>query len=710
MEKRDTASYLDTLGTAILAITLFLLPVFFLTNVTDFFIIPKQILIIASTLVLLIIWGVRIIAERKIVFTVNPLNLPIAIFGAAILISAFLSRNRFDSLLQTIPAVFAILLFYAVVNTVKNKRAFATILAAFVLGGAASSIIGIAYYFKFYFLPIPAIQNPFFNTFGSVIQELIYLIPILVFTLFYLGRSVGFPKFKLSENLKNDYGFFIQIFSFAAVAAGVALIAYQIVFLPNKPILLPYIYGFQTAFASISQDAQRFILSLLFGSGYGTFLFDFSRYKLPSFNLEQNIWNLSFAFSSSYLLELIATSGMVGALSYLAIIFVAIKTRVGKNPLFTAVLVGFALSLILPFAYGSIAMLFILLGIYVSYLNISEAKKVYDVALTLIASKRGIWSFETTQDTDSRKSESTILPGVVFLLILLLAGGVGFFSYKFIVSDLKFTESLKQAGLNNGQKTYQLEAEAIRDFPYRADYHRIFSQVNLALANSLATNIKEGTPPNAQLQQNIITLLQQAINSGRSAVIISPMTSVNWQNLSQIYRSLINVGQNADQFAIASMNQAIALDPYNPNLYVQLGGIYYQLQQWDNAQNQFQVAINLKRDFANAYYNLGHVLEGKGNLESALASYQIVRQLSRDNKANLDKIDAEIKVLEARIGEAARAQKEIKPETEQPPLSISTPTTNIPPQKPPVKISPPPTGAAQTTPTPSPSPSVSPTP
>src|SRR6185436_12741599 len=107
--------------------------------------------------------------------------------------------------------------------------------------------------------------------------------------------------------------------------------------------------------------------------------------------------------------------------------------------------------------------------------------------------------------------------------------------------------------------------------PYRSDYHRIFSQVNLALANSLAASVPAGSTPSQQVQQNIVALLQQSINSGRNAVTLAPLNSINWQNLSVIYRSLINVGQNADQFSLASVNQAIALDPYNPQLYIQAG-------------------------------------------------------------------------------------------------------------------------------------------
>ncbi|KKR91793.1 MAG: Radical SAM domain protein [Candidatus Woesebacteria bacterium GW2011_GWA1_41_13b] len=696
MLEKDTVSYIDTISTFIISLTLFFLPLFFLLNTTDFFIIPKQLLIIGATLILIILWGVKVLLARKIILNASPLNLPIAVFAITILVSSILSKNRFDALIQVVPVFFAVLFFLSLVNNIRERKSFSIVLSAFVLGAALSSIVTIAYYFKFYFLPFASLQNQFFNTFGSITQQLIFLIPVFVISLFYLLQKIGFPRVKFGQDLKTDFGFFVQLLSGVTILAGLILIAYQIIALPNKPIVLPYIYGFQTAAAAISQEAQRFIVSLLFGSGYGTYLVDFTRFKPPSFNLEQNIWNLTFSFSSSYFLELIATVGILGALSFIFILVSLFKTRAPRNPLFAAAIASFALSFLLPFAYIAVVELFILLAIYVSYLNISEDKRVYDVVLTLVASKKGLFSFEALSEGSHSEAgaESPILPAVVILFVAIFTGFFGFWVLRFTSSDIKFAESLRQASLNNAQKTYDLQTRAISDFPYRSDYHRIFSQMNLALANSLAQNLKDQNQ-NTQLQQNFLALLQQSIGSGRSAVILSPQTSLNWQNLSQIYRALINVGQNAEQFAVASQNQAIALDPYNPLLYIQLGGIYYQMKQYDPAQNQFQVAVNLKRDFANAYYNLGHVLEEKGALEEALLNYQIVRQLSSGDKQNLEKIEGEIKALEARLDEQARqakigAAKKVESETEQTPLSISSPSTNIPPIKPQIKISPPP--------------------
>jgi tetratricopeptide (TPR) repeat protein len=304
-----------------------------------------------------------------------------------------------------------------------------------------------------------------------------------------------------------------------------------------------------------------------------------------------------------------------------------------------------------------------------------------------------------------------ILPVIIFVITLIIAvfvlfyltgsGGTPRKGYVALVnSDIKFAKSFSQQALRSGTETYNLETQAISEYPYRSDYYRLFSQINLALAANLVT-AQQGRAPSQEVQNNIIALLQQSINSARQAVTLSPLTSIDWQNLGQIYRNLIGVGQNAEQFAVASYNQAITLNPSNPGLRIELGGVYYQLKQWDLAQNQFTIAAQLKNDYANAYYNLGHVLEEKGDLQNALTQYQTVAQLVANDKPNLDKINSEIKALQEKIGtEQANIQTK-QPTTDTTPLGVDKPAAEFPPKDPKEKIPPPPKGVV--------TPSVSPT-
>lgn len=690
MNKKDLISYIDSASFILVTLTLFLFPVFFLTNTSDFFVLPKQILVTLITVVLMVLWGAKIMINREVAFRSSAFNFPVFLFGAITLLTALLARNTFDSLLQAIPLVFVLIFYFALTNSLHNKQQFNVALSALALGGVLSSLLSLIYLMNVFILPFPQIQNRFFTTLGSPIQHIIYLLPVLALSVFYVYKR--YTKSGLS-GITSDYNYIIHLVSSILILAGVGLNVYKIFFRDEKPIVLPFQYGIQIAMGAISQDSARQVLSLLFGSGYGTFLTDFARFKPASFNLEQSIWNLTFSFSSSYFLELIATVGILGTLAFLFIFARVVQSGMNRatSPLFLAVIVTFILSFLLPFSYTVVFLMFALLGFYSVYLFFENDKRVYNLRVNLVALKEGLFSVNDEGHTEPapRRGNGSIFPALIMAVVLIPSVFVGWYTVRLVLSDMKFTQSLSPQVLNNGQRTYDLERQALQLFPYRSDYYRIFSQVNIALANSLINSIPQGQQPTEEAQQTVIALLQQSINSGRAAVRIAPLNPANWENLARIYRSLINVGQNAEQFAAASLNQAIALNQYDPTKFVELGGIFYQLGQFDAAQQQFQQAINLKPDYANAYYNLGHALQAKGDFQNALIQFKVVRDLAKEDKANLEQIDKEIKALEENAGNAGD-QTNTQP-ANQGPLQVNQPQTQIPAQGEPVEIPAPPT-------------------
>ena len=700
MKNTEAIQYTKSISLVIIALSLFLLPLFFMVNTTDFFIYPKQVLMIFATLALLILWAVRSYFEQKIIIRTSPFNLPVFLFGAIVLVSSLLAPNTYDSLLQAVPLLLTLVFYFVTVNTIDNRNAFNVALSALMLGAVVSSLISLLYFFNLFIFPFPAIQSQYFTTFGSPVQHIAYLLPIVLLSSIYVWKRYKAGSLK---EFGRDYNLIIHVVSSILIVLGIALTIYKVAALPQKPIVLPFDYGFQIALASIAQDTGRMLLSFLFGSGYGTYLVDFTRFQPVTFNLEENLWNLSFSFSSSYLLELVSTIGVLGVLAYIFIFLRTIKTRTNPtNPLFIAVLTAFVLSALISYSYILATLLFVLLAFYCVYLFLEGDKRVDDVVISLVTFKQGLLAFESETESNRHRArtEGVAFPIVAIVFALLLSGFVGFFGTKLLLSDITFAKSLQQDALTSGQDTYDLQRSAmdpnsISGFPYKSDYYRVFSQVNLALANSLVTNL-QGASPSAQQQQTILALLQQSINSARAAATLSPMTPANWENLSQVYRSLIGVGQNSEQFAVASLQQAIRLYPYNPRLYIALGGIFYQLGAYDQAINQFQIAASLKNDYANAYYNLGHAYEAKEDFQNALTNYQVVRQLVANDKESVAQIDKEIAALQGKAQTQANAPTDVKPSDNQDPLEVNEPNPQFPErdEDEKIEVSPPPQGPA----------------
>lgn len=716
--KEELTSYLNSIVILLLSVLFIGLPILFVTFTTDFFSLPKQALAGTVVLISLIIFVFKTIIERDFRLRRTIFDLPLVLLILSASLSSFFAVNRSDSLITLVTFLFAAFSFFVIVNFVRKINSFFWLIATLGAGAAFASIISILSYLKVYILPFPFTQTPTFTPLGALMDQAVYLIILLPIAIFFVRKkssqveqTVNYEGAQAQSPVPSGTGQSERSVLKMATATvvliilfiGFSITAYQL-FNPTtgsgqKLTILPYQYGFQTAFAAISQDTQRSVQGFLFGSGYGTFLTDFTRFKQALINQDSTLWSLVFIRSSSFALELLATTGILGILSFIFLTLRTIKILLARGTLFTnPISISLMLSIIalfvLPVGFTIIVLFFILLAMFSVFqgFNREEQKSFFDIELQLVALKKGLFNLETFTTPfastlpsahQDQKNKSRILPVIFGVTILSLVGSLGYFGIRYLISDIEFQSSLVAASENQAQQTYQKQNNAILIFPYRDGYYRVFSQSNLALANSLAIQQSQAASPSADTQRTIYTLIQQSINAGRTATSIAPLTSLNWQNLSSIYRSLIGFGQNAENFAVVTQQQAILLDPNNPQGYIVLGGIYYQLGLWENAQNQFQIALNLKPDFPNGRYNLGHALESKGDLVNALIEYEKVKNLVADDQNSLAIISREIEVIQNKIKEGETAS--IPPST-TPPLNLSTPSAQLPPQTPPVEI------------------------
>lgn len=706
--KNEFISYLENVMLLVIGVVLLAFPLVFTSLTTDAFTLPKQILLASGVVLSIVLFGVKMIAEGRVKVRTSPFDIPVLVMMLVVLVSALFANNRYDALIAAVPFLFAGFFYFIIVNVVKKEKSLLFVLATLTLGAVLSSLLTILSFFKIYPLPLAYTHTQAFTPMGSLLDQAIYLALVLpvagyfVYTLIVglnnrRQHAVPFEEGK-KEVVKPD----LRNVGFSVAAVIIALGLVTTVYMlatTQKPLILPFETGFQTAFASISQDTGHVFKSFLLGSGFGTYVTDFTRFKSAAFNNNATLWSFTFFQSSSFVLELLATTGLLGLLAFLFIIYRVVRERHFFVPLILAIIAAF----ILPFTFTLQALLFILLGLFAVTRAQTHARRYAEQEFYLVALKRGL--IAPGPDGEAQRTYSKFLPIIFSLLMIVVIGVMTYFAVKFVVSDVTFQSSLVAQSQNNAQATYKLETQAISQFPWRDAYYRIFSQTNLRIANSLAAAQPQGASPSAQVQNNIVTLIQQAITAGRSAVTVSPQSASNWNNLSSIYRALIGFGQNADQFAVITNQQAIALDPNNPQQYISLGGIYYQIQQWDEASRQFQLAVQLKPDYANAYYNLGHALESKGDsqsLEQALSMYQTVKQLVSGNKASVKQINIEIKALQDKIGQQKNGQQANTntPTGEaqnQAPLDVNQSGTQLPERNPKVNI---PSPAVTLTPTP----------
>lgn len=83
-----------------------------------------------------------------------------------------------------------------------------------------------------------------------------------------------------------------------------------------------------------------------------------------------------------------------------------------------------------------------------------------------------------------------------------------------------------------------------------------------------------------------------------------------------------NIREGRISLGLASLQEAVELDPDNAVYRNALGVAQLQLRRWPEAQASFEQAISIEPTYAEAYHNLGLAYASQNQLDKAIASYR----------------------------------------------------------------------------------------
>lgn len=589
----------------ILYIVLVLFPVFFLSNYTSPFVIGKVILLVTGVLLLTLCFIGKSLIKGSIRFVSGNFDMGILLLALVYLISTiFITPNKMEAyfLPGTTTFVLAGSLLYFIINQFDAKTKIGGSYALLISSLLVALISLLASLEAFSRIPqlSPILRDASFNPMGSVISSVTFMSFVIVFTLGLLIKAKdAIKKFFLGSC-------FVFIF-FALIIQISSLIPGKI----DSPRFLSTKNSWDVAIDSLKK-------SPILGMGPANYLTAFNLFRPLSYNAS-DLWSVRFANASNYYLTAITELGLAG-LVVLAVLLVSIckyliKTKVSFKNLTQvlekgSILVLLIIFVLLPSAPYMVVFLFIALAIF----SESESKVLNLKAL----------------QTDSSSSFVSRLPlFIVTLPIIALIIFIVYLAKPILAAEKTFNDSLNALKQNDAKSTYELMNSAINQNPKVDRYHASFAQVNTTLALSLASK-KEVTEND---RQTINQLVQQAISEGKATVALNSQRSGNWEILAQIYRSIMPFAQGADRFAIQTYQQAIALDPINPNLRINLGSIYYSLGQYDKAIDAFKLAVLAKPDLPNAHYNLAITYRENNNYDLAIEEMDnVIKLVKKDSK------------------------------------------------------------------------------
>ncbi len=665
---------LQRVASGIIIADVFLIPLLFIPITSDFYEFNKQAFLMLSTLVLVFLWVGMFISDKQVRLTRSPLGLPMLGLLAAWLLSTFIkSPNLMDAFFaptQTGTIISLVLFFFVSINIIRTRQEVESLTWAMILSLLILAVVSILWSSGLIvnLLPFSFLNTPAWTPTGNIFSSMIVMLCFLPF--------LGVFAFKEKGNPAKS---FVVALSLLLIVVGSGTIAYRL-FKPGSPFT-PTFLPQSTAWA-ISLEALK--TSPLLGTGPSTFDQDFTMFRPINFNLNPN-WAVRFTSASDYYLQLLSTVGLLGLLTYAILAFrqfgITLKLLKfsGDTPshtiLFASALTGSLLLLVQLFVYPSFVHLFftfVLLALTVVSLRLIGSSMVHEASIDIVANS----------DSGFR---TPILPWIALILAIALATPTLYYGSRVYAGEVIFESALASAARNDGRATYNTLIQAINTNPYRDAYRVAYSQTNLLLANSLASQ-KNLT---SQDRDTISQLIQQAIREAKNAVALNPNKVSNVENLANIYRNLLNIAQGADSWTIASYTQAIQLDPANPNLRIALGGVYYSLKQYDQAITYFRQAVNLKPDLANAYYNLAVALRQSGDYQNALVAMQSVTQLLDKNSSDYAKAESELEALQKQVGATATPTPTPRPAASQleAPQPLPSPKVN-PPIKLPANLGP----------------------
>ncbi|MBP9818253.1 hypothetical protein KBC75_05935 [Candidatus Shapirobacteria bacterium] len=354
---------------------------------------------------------------------------------------------------------------------------------------------------------------------------------------------------------------------------------------------------------------ETFKRSPIWGVGIGNFMQAFNMYRPTSYNLTP-YWSSGFASSTNGLMQIWTELGLAGVI---LVIFGIVKWFSGNRKEFgfyRVGLIGLA-GLFLPIN---------LLGFVLLVWVLIEGFGKNEVKLEL------------------RWGKFNVIPMVISILVLLGVGVGGYWWGRMLLADIQVRSSLVAAGKNDGGSTYNLQIKAIANNPYASEYRRLYSQTNMALAKTLLTN-KDASDED---KQKASVLVQQAVREAKNAIALDNLNANYWLNLADIYKQLIGVVDGAADWAFQSYQQAGSLDPVNPNTGMDLGGLLYAANRYEEADRIFEQVVFNKKDYANAWYNWAYSAKNTNKLSDAVSRLTQALSLVSVDSADYGKASKEL--------------------------------------------------------------------
>lgn len=356
--------------------------------------------------------------------------------------------------------------------------------------------------------------------------------------------------------------------------------------------------------------SHTYASSPLFGSGPGTFSQEWLKFKDLQLN-NTVFWNVDFASGIGFIPTSFITTGIVGALAWLALIalflYIGIRSLLFRAPeepyarfVSIASFVGtiYVLALAVFAVPGPVLLTvgFLLAGLFVSSLRYGGTRKEWGIIF-------------------SRNPRIGFI--IVFALTLMLLAAVvtAYVVTERYLADVSYQRAatLLSAGDLTGAAA---AAENSLVFAKSDRAYQLMAAVGIARMNQIAADT---TLSPSEAQQQFQAALSGSIEAALAATQLRPDNYQNWIALGNVYQTVVPLRiEGAYDNAKAAYEHAAVLNPSSPTLPYVMAQLEIAQGNGAAAEEQLVKAIGLKRDFTQAIFLLSQLEVQLGKSREAL--------------------------------------------------------------------------------------------
>ncbi len=635
-------------------------PLLFLPITSNVFEFNKQIFIVAITLLMLVLWTLRMLTEKKVKVIRTSSDMAMLVFMLTNLAALILAPNRLVTAITPQTWVWIVLpLFYWVItNNIQTEKQLDIIETLVISIGGILALWSIVQYFLNLQISLAGMQTGRgFSPFGSPALLSIYLLTAGAMS---LSKSLeeGKGTKEEGENKTKKASIKLAAFSFITILTltAVFLISPWTTQIANSITGIEFPESAKLSLSTAWSVAIETIRNRpLAGVGIGLFDSAFGQYRPLEFNLTDN-WAIKFNRSFNLWFQFLTEQGIVGFAGLAILIAGTVRliwnifnsqesARLEITSLAVGIIFLAASSLFTVWTTPVAFLFFLLLALQRKKMFLKKPNPEQEMQISILALPAMMFGQEGPDSGFStRKEQGTeVLPKILVGPAVLLAVFGYYVLARAYLAEINYKNSLNATIRNKGVEAYDAQRQAINHNPFNINYRLSYSNLNYLIA----VNISQRQDISEADRNTISNLIQQSLTQGRIATQIKPQTASVWSNIGGLYRNLINVAENAEQFALEYYQQAINRDPIDPNLRIAVGGVYYLAEQYQQAAQAFTTAANLKPDYPNAYYNLANALKKTGSTEAAIEAYKRTLVLLDQGTSDYEFVSKELQALQS---------------------------------------------------------------